>query len=111
MKKEQKFKYKDASGKMAEKTLTLEFRDIDRGRAEDGPLFYAAMDLVAQRSENGSLLLGKMAQDMGDKFVNQLLKNEPDKTDFALLKKDYVAMYDLNVSLLVEIIIPFITAN
>lgn len=108
----QKFKHKDHNGQLVEKEIKLEFREIDRCRRDDAKLFYKAMNLISM-DESSAFFTETAIEDMGSMFMDALLEKSGDlnETDFALMKNDVVAVYQVNSEILTRIVAPFLAKN
>ena len=106
----QKFKCKDADGKLVDKEMKLE---IDRCRRSDAKLFYAAMGMMSTDTKGEAVFSPASIEKMGTEFIDGLVVKGPDfnETDFVLLKNDVVATFQLNMELFGRVIGPFLTDN
>lgn len=109
----QTYKYKDADGQLVGKELVLEFREIDRCRRSDIPLFYKAIAMM-QTNEDGEVAFSPSSiEKMKYDFIDALIVkgNDFNETEFTLLKSDLIAVFQLNMELFGQIVAPFLAAN
>mgnify|MGYP003238257804 CR=1 FL=1 len=109
----QDYKYKGPDGKLLSGSLNLEFREIDRCRTNDRKLFYKAMNVMTLTTSGEASFNMAAIENMGTDFIDGLviMDEEFDKSAFALMKVDLIAVFKLNLQLFEKVIAPFLTAN
>ena len=109
----QKYMSKDADGKLVEKELDLEFREIDRCRRSDAPLFYMALGMMQSNEKGEAAFSPSSIEKMGSVFIDALVVKDGSFTDmeFTLLKADTIAVFQLNMEIFSKLVAPFLAAN
>ena len=109
----QNYMCKDADGKLIEKEISLEFREIDRCRRSDAPLFYMALGMMKTNEKGEASFSSSSIEKMGTTFIDALIVKDGSftETDFSLLKSDTIAVFQLNMEIFSKLVAPFLAAN
>lgn len=104
---------KDADGQLVAKELVLEFREIDRCRRSDAPLFYKALGMMQTNEAGEAVFSPSSIEKMGTTFIDALIVKDGNfkENEFTLLKADTIAVFNLNMEIFGKIVAPFLAAN
>lgn len=108
-----KYKFKNIEGGLDDGEIKLEFREVDRCKKSDAPLFYVMLSLLKANADGGAdFNLDDIAK-LDTQFIDKLIVKQDgfNETDFARMKADTIAVYQCNLEIFQHIIAPFLTSN